>query len=129
MVTEGNIASLLSDLGQHAEAEVMLRKQIASARALGSRDSELSALTNLAIALYTRGAEDEAIEATQRAADLAAENQDPRIEAASRMLDRAKATGDAWLSQYEQLRLAAADAAKSGRASSIAFEDPVQPPK
>jgi tetratricopeptide (TPR) repeat protein len=48
---------------------------------------------------------------------------------ASRLVDAGKARGEPWLSQYDQLRLAAAEAAKTGRPSRIAFENPVQQPR
>ena len=67
-------------LGHPAGSEAALRRQLALARELGDQDTEMIALVNLAISLYSRGQEREAIDFTEQAAEAARKASVPRVD-------------------------------------------------
>jgi tetratricopeptide (TPR) repeat protein len=138
-VTRSNAATALTKRGRLAEAETASMRALALVPQLGA-DAESASEVWLAeayrlIRANRLGDAEALIDKAEREYRVRGRSLMMRgrlayargdYPTASRLLDRAKATGDAWISQYEQLRLAAADAAKSGHASSIAFEDAVR---
>lgn len=210
----GNLAILYGDAGDFDRAEALTRKDLAMARELGDRKTEVEALTNLGLWAYARNHESEAIDYTEQArqaaakfgathvealllsnlaqartrlGDLAAGQRDadaamdigrtlrapavmpdiyvgkayPAIRAgrlaeaahlldeadavrktpratifrarlayaqgkyteASALIEKAKTMGDTWFPQYESMRLAFAESAKTGKPSTIRFEE------
>jgi tetratricopeptide (TPR) repeat protein len=77
----GNFTSIYLESGRSALAEPLVRRQIVIGRELGDANSEILGLFNLAILLYGRSAEEEAIAVMQQAADASARASRPRFEA------------------------------------------------
>jgi tetratricopeptide (TPR) repeat protein len=80
----GNLTSIYVDSGRSAKAEPYVRRQIAIARELGDSTSEILGCFNLAILLYSRGMEEEAIGLAAQAAEVAARANQPHFEAMAR---------------------------------------------
>ena len=80
----GNLTSIYVESGRSAQAEPYVRRQIAIAREVGDSTSEILGCFNLAILLYSRGVEEEAIGLAARAAEVAARANQPRFEAMAR---------------------------------------------
>jgi tetratricopeptide (TPR) repeat protein len=76
----GNLTSIYVDSGRSAQAEPYVRRQIEIARELGDATSEILGNFNLAILLYSRGAEEEGIALAEEAAKVAARANQPRFE-------------------------------------------------
>jgi Flp pilus assembly protein TadD len=58
----------------------MTRRQLAMARELGDKDTEITALVNLGLWLWAQGKEAEAVQFTEQAADAVARAGNPRVE-------------------------------------------------
>lgn len=76
----GNFASIYVQSGRAALAEPLVRRQVVIGRELGDTYSEILGLFNLAIIVYTRGAEEEAMATMEQAAATAARAKRPRFE-------------------------------------------------
>jgi len=76
----GNFTSIYVQTGRTALAEPLVRRQIAIGRELGDTASEILGLFNLAILIYTRGAEEEAIATMEQAVAAAVRAKRPRFE-------------------------------------------------
>ena len=80
----GNLSAIYLTTGRAAAAETSTRRQIAIARELGDSVSEILGFFNLAILVYSRGAEEEGIALAQQAAEVSARTNRPRFEALAR---------------------------------------------
>ena len=80
----GNLTSIYVTSGRSMQAEPLVRRQLVLARELGDSTSEILGYFNLAILLYSRGAEEEAIGLASQAAAVAARTNRPRFEAMAR---------------------------------------------
>jgi tetratricopeptide (TPR) repeat protein len=214
----GNLGTIYGDEGNFARAEELSKKQVAMARELGDKKTEIEGLANLGLWAYARGDEVQAIAVTEQAreaakqfgalhleallvsnlaqararlGDLAGAQRDAddglaigaklrypaimpdvylgaaypairagRLDEASQLIDRAEGLRKSqrgavfgarllyarrryaeaskrieeakrmdegtWVPQYESMRLAFAESAKTGKASTIRFEEPVK---
>jgi tetratricopeptide (TPR) repeat protein len=76
----GNFTSIYVESGRAALAEPLVKRQIVIARETGDATSEILGYFNLAILLYSRGAEEEAIATMEHAAAASARADRPRFE-------------------------------------------------
>jgi tetratricopeptide (TPR) repeat protein len=80
----GNLAGIYLATGRAAAAESSVQRQIAIAHELGDTVSEILGYFNLAILVYSRGAEEEGIALAEKAAEVSARTNRPRFEALAR---------------------------------------------
>lgn len=80
----GNLSGIYLATGRAAAAEKSVQRQVVIARELGDSVSHILGLFNLAILIYSRGAEEEGIAYAEQAADVAAKSNRPRFEALAR---------------------------------------------
>ncbi len=80
----GNLSGIYLATGRAAAAETSVQRQIAIAHELGDTVSEILGYFNLAILVYSRGAEEEGIALAEKAAEVSARTNRPRFEALAR---------------------------------------------